>query len=122
MNRQVIIKLIENKEEQESLKVWVTACSTGQEAYSIAILIDRALQQFSRQLDVKIFASDIDKTAVEFASKVKKTPKPVVADKRIQDEYFTEVEDGLIIIPRIRKQVVFAATILRKTLLSSRTT
>ncbi|AEW02195.1 hypothetical protein A4D02_34520 [Niastella koreensis] len=110
LNRQVILKLVESKEEQESLKVWVTACSTGQEAYSIAILIDKAQQQFNKQFEVKIFASDIDKSAVEFASKGKYSYNQLLGlDKKIQQEYFTEVEDGMVIIPRIRKQVVFAA-------------
>ena len=110
LNRQVILKLVESKEEQESLKVWVTACSTGQEAYSIGILIDKALQQFNKQLDVKIFASDIDKSAVEFASKGRYTRNQLLGlDKKVLEEYFTEIEDGMTIIPRIRKQVVFAA-------------
>jgi two-component system CheB/CheR fusion protein len=107
--RQVLIKLVESKEEGESLKVWVTACSTGQEAYSIAILIDKALQQLNKTLDVKIFASDIDKTAIEQASKGRYARNLLLGmDSKIQEDYFLETEDGMLIIPRIRKQVVFA--------------
>lgn len=106
---EVIVKLVEQKEEYESLKVWVTACSTGQEVYSIAIFIDKALRQLNKNLDVKIFASDIDKSAIEFASKGKYQRNQLMGiEKKILQEYFTEVEDGVAVIQRIRKQIVFA--------------
>mgnify|MGYP001362359287 FL=1 len=107
--KQVIVQLVESKEEHDSLKVWVTACSTGQEAYTVSILIDKALQQFNKTLDVKIFASDIDKTAIEFAARGKYQRNQLLGiDKKILNEYFTDTDDGWCVIPRIRKQVVFA--------------
>jgi two-component system CheB/CheR fusion protein len=109
LNEQVIFRIIDSKEDNDPLKVWITACSTGQEAYSVAIMIDRALQQLNRTLDVKIFASDIDKTAVEFAARGRYQHSMLMGlEKKILQQYFTETEDGMIIIPRIRKQVVFA--------------
>jgi two-component system, chemotaxis family, CheB/CheR fusion protein len=107
--REVIVRLVESKEDHESLKVWVTACSTGQEAYTVSILIDKALQQFNKTLDVKIFASDIDKSAIEFASKAKYQRNQLLGiDKKILNEYFTDTDDGWCVISRIRKRVVFA--------------
>lgn len=107
---QVIKRIIENKEENEPVKVWVTACSTGQEAYSIAIMIDQTLQQLNKTLDVKIFASDIDKTAVDIASRGKYQHNQLLGlEKKILQQYFSDTDDGMIIIQRIRKQVVFAA-------------
>jgi two-component system CheB/CheR fusion protein len=106
---EVILKLVENKEEHDSLKVWITACSTGQEAYSIAILIDKALQKLNKMMDVKVFASDIDKSAIEVASRGKYQHNQLLGlEKKILQSYFTETDDGMMIIPRIRKQVVFA--------------
>jgi two-component system CheB/CheR fusion protein len=107
--REVILKLVESKEDYEPLKVWITACSTGQEAYTVSILIDMALQHFNKVLDVKIFATDIDRSSIEIASKAKYQHNQLLGlDKKVQKEYFTEVEDGMCVIPRIRKQVVFA--------------
>ena len=109
LNEQVILKIIDSKEDGESLKVWVTACSTGQEAYSIAILIDKAMQQLSKTLDVKIFASDIDKAAVEIAARGRFQYNQLLGiEPKVLQQYFTETEDGMVIIPRIRKYVVFA--------------
>jgi len=107
--REVILKLVESKENHETLKVWVTACSTGQEAYTMAILIDMAQHQLDKLLDVKIFATDIDRTAIETAARGKYPYNQLLGlERRVLREYFTEAEDGMCIIPRIRKQVVFA--------------
>jgi len=106
---QVILRIVDSKEDNDSVKVWITACSTGQEAYSVAILIDRALQHLNKTLDVKIFASDIDKSAVDIAARGRYQHNMLLGmEKKILQQYFTETEDGMIIIPRIRKQVVFA--------------
>ena len=56
----VVLPLIDSKEEEDILKIWVVACSTGEEAYSIAILLDQALQNTRKRPEVKIFASDMD--------------------------------------------------------------
>lgn len=107
--RDVILKLVESKEDYEQLKVWVTACSTGQEAYTISILIDMAMQQLNKVLDVKIFATDIDKSSIEVASKARYQYNQLLGlEKKVLKDYFMEAEDGISVIPRIRKQVVFA--------------
>lgn len=108
--KDVIIKLVESKSVGETLKVWITACSTGQEAYTIAILLDKAVQELNKVLDIKIFASDIDKSAIEAAAKGKYQRNQLLSlEPHVVQEYFTEMEDGFCVIPRIRKQIVFAA-------------
>jgi two-component system CheB/CheR fusion protein len=107
--REVILKLVEGKEDYEQLKVWVTACSTGQEAYTVSILIDMAMQQLNKVLDVKIFATDIDKSSIEIASRAKYQYNQLLGlEKKVLKDYFIETEEGMCVIPRIRKQVVFA--------------
>ncbi|HXO75255.1 MAG TPA: chemotaxis protein CheB, partial [Puia sp.] len=64
----VIPAIIENKEEDDTIKIWVTACSTGEEAYSLAMVVDEVLEKSPRNLTVKIFASDIDVEAIQFAA------------------------------------------------------
>ncbi|WP_343670383.1 CheR family methyltransferase [Chitinophaga sp.] len=106
---QVLDKLIDSKEEGAILKVWVTACSTGEEAYSMAILIDQLLLKKGKWLDVKIFATDIDGNAIEFAARgmyaaaVLKEVEPAVVKK-----YFLKEEKHYQVVPRLRKQIVFA--------------
>ncbi len=109
LKEHVLNKLIDEKEEGAILKIWVTACSTGEEAYTLAILLDQCLQEKNKWLDVKIFATDIDSNAVEFAARgvypatVAKDVDPVLLKK-----YFVKDEKKYQIAPRLRKQIVFA--------------
>ncbi|MEM7592883.1 MAG: CheR family methyltransferase, partial [Cyanobacteria bacterium P01_A01_bin.83] len=53
---------------QEEIHCWVTACATGEEAYSLAILLDEAIARSNKPVIFKIFATDIDKTALDKAT------------------------------------------------------
>lgn len=109
LDNSVIPAILSAKEDGEMVKVWVTACSTGEEAYSIAILIDQHIQRSGRNLSVKIFATDIDPLAIEFASKGM-YPQSVAKDLEpdILDRYFARQGSNYVVIPRLRKYVVFA--------------
>lgn len=106
---QVLNRLIDEKEEGAVLKIWVTACSTGEEAYTLAMLLDQCLQEKNKWLDVKIFATDIDSNAVEFAAR---GMYPAAIAKEVEPsflkKYFIKEEKQYQIAPRLRKQIVFA--------------
>ena len=106
---EVLSELVHRKGDGEILKVWVVACSTGEEAYSIAIMIDDLLQQMGKNLEVKIFATDIDIDAIEFASKGT-YPSTSVAemDDHLVRRYFVQQDGSVSVHPSIRKQIVFA--------------
>ncbi len=55
----VIKPLIAGRSSDEGVRCWVTACSSGEEAYSLAMLITEAIEEFDKSLDVKIFATDM---------------------------------------------------------------
>jgi len=63
----VIQKLFEGKGADEEVRVWVTGCSTGEEAYSIAMLLREYLDNVQAAPKVKIFATDIDEAAMSVA-------------------------------------------------------
>ncbi|WP_036481558.1 chemotaxis protein CheB [Myxosarcina sp. GI1] len=65
----VLPKIIENLEPQEQLRIWVTACASGEEAYSMAMLVDEAVAKVDKPIKVKIFATDIDNNALETTAK-----------------------------------------------------
>ena len=109
LREKVLIPMINEKKSGEVLKVWVTACSTGEEAYSIAIMIDQLLQKYDINLDVKIFATDIDAEAIDFASRAtyeKNSLKEL--DPAWVQNYFVEENGKYTVLPRLRKQIVFA--------------
>ncbi|WP_051017791.1 chemotaxis protein CheB [Pontibacter sp. BAB1700] len=76
LEEKVIPKILASKEEGELTKVWIAACSTGEEAYSLAILFQEAFHKLGRQPDVKLFATDVDQQALQKASKGTYLPAP----------------------------------------------
>lgn len=105
----VIPRLIKQKKEDPFIKVWVAACSTGEEAYSIAILLDLYLRKHRIDKEVKIFASDVNESAIQYAFKGQYPATSVsVLHKDILDEYFVKSGNEYVIVERIRKQLIFA--------------
>ena len=93
----------------EELKIWVAGCATGEEVYSIAILVAEQLKDAFEDRVVKIFATDIDSAALSYASK---GVYPVAVTKSIPPErlekYFSKDGDIYRVSPALRKMVIFA--------------
>jgi len=105
----IIPVMLEKLQLQEELKIWVAGCATGEEAYSLAILIYEQLTGKYKDVAVKIFATDIDIVALLHAGKGiydAGITLHVSAD-RIK-KYFTIKDDNYTINPEIRKMVIFA--------------
>ncbi|MGA7413482.1 MAG: chemotaxis protein CheB, partial [Bryobacteraceae bacterium] len=67
LKNQILPKLLEGKGEGQPLRVWVPGCSTGEEAYSIAIVISEYLGDRKRKIPVQIFATDVSDRSIEHA-------------------------------------------------------
>lgn len=95
--------------EGRELRFWVAACSTGEEAYSLAILVRETMDQLGIRRDVKIFATDIDRDAIHFAA-AGIYPDSVAADlsPRYLAKYFVKRDDSYQISRSVREMVVFA--------------
>ena len=93
------------------LRAWVTACSTGEEAYSLAILFKEVYEKYrnEKRLTLQIFATDIDGEAIEVARKGFFSLNIVsdVSPERI-NTYFVKEETGFRVNSRIREMIVFA--------------
>jgi two-component system CheB/CheR fusion protein len=91
------------------IRIWVAGCSSGEEVYSLAILIDDYLQRHDLSLDTKIFATDIDHRALEIAA-TGRYPASIVSDVPIHllSRYFFKSEDYYQVVDKIRKMVIFA--------------
>ncbi|MGZ4064497.1 MAG: CheR family methyltransferase, partial [Bacteroidia bacterium] len=94
-----------------TIKAWVVATSSGEEAYSIAILFHEQLEkQNTPDVVVKIFATDVDKDALETASKgvYPRSILETVSGQRIA-KYFDVEGEGYKVKPDLRKMVVFSS-------------
>ncbi|MCE1245624.1 MAG: hypothetical protein LWY06_03150, partial [Firmicutes bacterium] len=65
LKKQALPHLLKDKERDEVLRVWIPGCSTGEEAYSIAIIIQEFLNEHQLKVKVQIFATDIDEESIE---------------------------------------------------------
>lgn len=90
------------------LRLWSAGCATGEEAYSVAILLAEMLGESLEQANVRIFATDVDPAAVAFARRGIYPPSAVAtlpADLRARS--FTEVQGQFHISQRLRTLIVF---------------
>ncbi|MDQ3278000.1 MAG: chemotaxis protein CheR, partial [Bacteroidota bacterium] len=102
-------KIIGQKEPGDAIRIWIPACSTGQEAYSLAILLMEILGDKAAGTNVQIFATDLSESAVNKA-RLGIYSKDEVADVSTQrlNRFFTKVDNHYRIIRSIRDLCVFA--------------
>ncbi|MGC4121563.1 MAG: CheR family methyltransferase [Myxococcales bacterium] len=104
-----INRLLSEREDRHTLRVWVPGCATGEEAYSVAILLQEQIRKADRLCEVQIFATDLDEQAIEVA-RTGLYPEGVAVDIPPQRlaQFFTH-EDGVFRIHKnIRDNIVFA--------------
>ncbi len=93
------------------LRAWIPACSTGEEAYSLAIVFKEALEKIKplASISLQIFATDLDNEAIEKARRGTFPPN-IAADVSQQrlNRFFTKTDDGYRVNTEIREMVVFA--------------
>ena len=101
--------LLKKRSPEVGIRVWVPGCSTGEEAYSLAITLMEFLGKMSQNIPIQIFATDIDGVALEKAQAGKYTGNMIsdVSAERLQ-RFFTKVEGGYQVSKPVREICVFA--------------
>ncbi len=91
------------------IRIWSAGCSTGEEVYSIAIKLYEYMEKNKISCEVKIFATDIDQRALEFAG-AGYYPDSLMTDVQSDyiAKYFNKKSEGYQINDKIRKMIVFA--------------
>lgn len=103
--------LLTERASNRALRGWIPACSTGEEAYSLAILFKEALEKIkpAGHITVQLFATDLDRQAIEKA-RAGIFPANIVADvppNRLE-RFFVKTARGYQVAKPIREMVVFA--------------
>jgi len=109
LENRVIPDILDHTPSEETIRIWVAGCSTGEEAYSLAILFDRCLRARGEGRSVKIFATDVDPDAIAEASagQFSLSTKDDI-DEHFLQEYFILENDQYLLKPHVRQMVVFA--------------
>jgi two-component system CheB/CheR fusion protein len=97
--------------EGSILRAWIPGCSTGEEAYTLAIVFKEAIEKInpSGRISLQVFASDLDNDAVEIARKAI-FPLNIAADVSPDrlNRFFSATDDGYRVNTEIREMIVFA--------------
>ena len=65
--KKVLLEFVISKPENSKIRIWIPGCSTGEEAYSVAIILRECMNEAKKNFNVQIFATDIDRDAIEKA-------------------------------------------------------
>ena len=109
LEREVVPKLFADKAETDQARVWVTGCATGEEAYSLAMLLQEYAQKLDRTVGMQIFATDIDEDSINHAREGI-YPESIIADvspERLK-RFFNKEGHHYRIKEELREMVLFA--------------
>jgi two-component system CheB/CheR fusion protein len=105
----VLPALIEDaRQDGRQLRVWSAGCATGEEAYSLAITVSEAIGDDDGPVDVRVFATDIDRDAIAFARRGMYPPaalQNVAANLRAR--YFTKTDGRYEVVKSLRSRMIF---------------
>jgi two-component system CheB/CheR fusion protein len=105
----VFPKIVEKKQAGHTIRVWVPGCSTGEEVYSLAILMAETLGDRLNKYTIQVFGTDLDQEAIERARKGFYPEATVVnVDKKILERYFIRKDNMVQVTDAVREMIVFA--------------
>ena len=106
----LVSKLLKDRKPGEPIRVWVPGCSTGEEAYSLAMLFQKTMEKLKKSFPLQIFATDLDPEAINFARRGL-YPETIARDvrPRLLAHFFVK-EDGGYQIRKATRECVILAT------------
>jgi two-component system CheB/CheR fusion protein len=109
LRRSVIAPLVRERADHRPIRVWIPGCSTGEEAYSIVILLLEELTAANKTAPLQIFASDIDSEALKHAREgiYPHSIAADVAEERL-NRFFTKQDSHYQVSKRLRESIIFS--------------
>lgn len=106
--KEVIPRILHLKERQQAVRVWSVGCATGEEAYSLAILLAEEMGHAAFRTRVKIYATDVDEEALAQARHAgygAEQLEPI--GEELRDRYFEPVGGRYVFRSDLRRSVIF---------------
>lgn len=109
LRRMVLPELFANHQGEGPIKIWSVGCSTGEEAYTIAMLMDSYQREVGARVDYRIFATDVNELAIAAAKEgiYPESALEDVPDKYVAD-YLSFRRGGVYVSENIRNKIVFS--------------
>ena len=106
--KKLLSELVKSKPENSQIRIWVPGCSTGEEAYSVAIILRECMNEAKKNFNVQIFATDIDTAAIDKARIGSFSGITSDVSKERLNRFFTSEGNHFHIRKEIREMLVFA--------------
>ncbi len=109
LKQEILPKVMATLKNDSTFRVWVPGCSSGEEAYSLAMVIQECQDDLSKRITLQIFGTDIDRQAIDKAREAL-YPSSIQADvshERLQ-RFFYKEGDGFRIRKQVRETMVFS--------------
>ncbi|KAB8332440.1 PAS domain-containing protein [Scytonema tolypothrichoides VB-61278] len=108
MAKQIIPQIITNKQPHEKIRVWSAGCASGQEVYTLAMLLAEILgiEQYLQR--VQIFATDVDEDALSEARRASYSDKEVTGiGSQLLSKYFEQTQQRYVFDFKLRRTIIF---------------
>jgi two-component system CheB/CheR fusion protein len=110
LEREILPELLADLDGEEEIRVWSAGCSTGEEAYSLAIVFSEVLGIDTCLARVKIYGTDVDEEALRLARIAVYPPKALdVIDAELRAKYFSQNGMGYAFRSDLRRRVIFGS-------------
>ena len=115
VQRVVLPRLFQNKGARDTVRIWVPGCATGEEAYSLAMLLREHMDTSIEAPQIQLFATDIDETAINTA-RIGRYPATLLEDviPERRQRFFSKVENTYQVSKEIRDLCTFSTHSLVK--------
>ena len=109
LKQEALREMINQKSELDIIRVWVPGCSSGEEVYSIAIIIKELIEETGKQLEIQIFGTDLDSNSIKTARSgtYPATISSDVSSERL-NKFFYKKDNLYIIKKDIRDLIIFS--------------
>ncbi|MDB9524923.1 chemotaxis protein CheB [Oscillatoria sp. CS-180] len=106
LSTEVLPQLLTDMVDGQQLRIWVSACATGEEAYSLAMIVDEAIVRTNKNIQVKLFATDIDNQALAIAAKGRysETITNNISPERL--EHYFVYQDGYFQVKQFLREML----------------
>ncbi|MBF0305176.1 MAG: PAS domain-containing protein [Alphaproteobacteria bacterium] len=107
--RQVIPRIVDGRGPNDHIRLWIPGCSTGEEAYTLAMLVCERMKASGTLAKAQIFASDIDEEALEIA-RLGRYPDTIANDVGAErlERFFVPIDHGYQVAKDIREMCIFS--------------
>jgi len=109
LKEKIFLEYLRAKPDNDPVRVWVPGCSTGEEAYSVAVIISECMETLGRRFNAQIFATDIDEDAIAMARQGA-YPESISGDVNADrlKRFFSKEDNIYRVNKSVREMLVFA--------------